>query len=191
MLLDTAVRGVAAVYLGADIYGPQGPTRRIDLVKSVSMNLGTCWTTRTRTVVVTATQMANAMLPASMRQNQTVPATWQMAVYDAQSRGEPAITPPVPILLYPFGAQCRACLRAASTDPRRSRYRPAACRRPWLARSQDKTKRPAVAGGAGLSGDQSQARRDHSRLKLLPSSVSTRLAKSGAAKAGSSSSTDQ
>ena len=63
------------------------------------MNLGTCWTSRTRTVEVTVTQMP--MLPASMRQNQKVPTAWQMAIDDARSRGEPAVTPPTPIPLLP------------------------------------------------------------------------------------------
>jgi hypothetical protein len=42
---------------------------------------------------------------------------------------------------------------------------------------KDRRERPAVAGGArGWRGDQSALRRDHSKLKVLPSSVSTRLA---------------
>lgn len=117
MLLHSSVRGVAAVYLGANIYQQQGPAQRPDLVTQVCIHeLGH---------LLDLTHLdggndayVNAMLPASIRQNQTVQAAWQLAVSDAQSRGEPEYQPPNPMLFYPFGAQCRACLRAASTDLR-------------------------------------------------------------------------
>jgi hypothetical protein len=58
------------------------------------------------------------MLPASLRQNQDLAIAWDKAIADAKSRGEPLLHRPSALVYLPFNAQCRACLRAATTDIR-------------------------------------------------------------------------
>ena len=116
-LLDTRWRGVAAVYLDADLYRPYGPAQRPDLVAQICIHeIGHLFN-------LTHTDgsegdYSNAMEASTSRLHQEIDIAWKAALVDATNRGESPLETPDPTIYYPFNAQCRANLRAATDDPR-------------------------------------------------------------------------
>jgi hypothetical protein len=116
MLLDP-MRGIAAVYMGAKIYGPGGPASRPDLLAQVCIHEVGHMLDLTHADAA-GDPYCSAMQQANDRMQQSLPIAWAGALHDAAARGEPLIRQPNPTLYYPFSVQCRACLRAAAGDPR-------------------------------------------------------------------------
>jgi hypothetical protein len=121
-LIDPSIRGVAAVYLDAYLYGPQGPAQRLDLVAQICIHeLGHLFDLTHEDGTQTPTGgsfYANAILPSSYRLKQAVADAWPVAVAEAQTAGEPPFVPTGPVFYYPFNQACRSHLRSASQDPR-------------------------------------------------------------------------
>jgi hypothetical protein len=114
-LLNRA-RGICAVYFGASSFQTPSPFKRLDLVVQVLVHEVGHLLNLVHGDTALSTH-ADALMPTSDRQRQLPADAWRAAVADAAARGEPPIAAPLPTLAYPFGAQCRACLRAAATNP--------------------------------------------------------------------------
>jgi hypothetical protein len=121
-LIDPSVRGVAAIYLDAYIYAPDGPARHPDLITQVCIHeIGHLLDlTHEDGMQVPPGRPAysNAILPSSFRLRQPLPNAWAGAMAEAQAIGEPMQLPSPPVFNYPFNLACRNNLRSANTDPR-------------------------------------------------------------------------
>lgn len=109
------MRGICAVFLGANTFQTPNPESRMDLVVQVMVHeLG-----HLMDLTHGDDQGAgypSAMTPTEERLPYSPMEAWKAALTDAASRGEPVINPPKPVIYYPFGTLCRACLRQASLD---------------------------------------------------------------------------
>lgn len=114
-LLNRA-RGICAIYFGASSFSTPSPFDRLDLVVQVLIHEVGHLLNLTHGDAFSSGH-SDALMPTSDRQRQLPSEAWALATADAASRGEPQIAVPVPTLAYPFGAQCRACLRDAATNP--------------------------------------------------------------------------
>ncbi|RZL04169.1 MAG: hypothetical protein EOP36_01670 [Rubrivivax sp.] len=114
LLNDT--RGLCALFLGASSFQTPSPYNRVDLVAQVLIHEVGHLLNLTHGDAY-GYGHSDSMMPTTDRQQQTPLAAWQLAAADAAHRGEPALLIPSQIYTYPFGAQCRACLRAGATNP--------------------------------------------------------------------------
>ena len=115
-LLNRA-RGVCAVFFGANSFQTPSPFERLDLVVQVLIHEVGHLLNLTHGDGYASGGYADALMPTSDRRWQLPIDAWRHAVADAAARNEPPIAAPIPTLTYPFGAQCRACLRYAATNP--------------------------------------------------------------------------
>lgn len=109
------MRGIAAVYTNASIYGPGGAASRLDILAQICIHeLGHMLDL---THGDASGAYPNAMLPSSQRMIPSSPGpAWTAAAAEAHFYGEPAVPQPNPTNFYPFNAQCRSNLRAASNN---------------------------------------------------------------------------
>ena len=114
-LLNRA-RGICAIYFGASSFHTPSPFDRDDMVVQVLIHEVGHLLNLTHGDAFSSGH-SDALMPTSDRQRQLPAEAWALAAADAAARGEPQISAPVPTLAYPFGAQCRACLRDAATNP--------------------------------------------------------------------------
>ena len=117
MLFDKSIRGVAGIYLDANLYGAQGAEERADLVSQICIHELGHLLNLTHCDGAKSTYM-NAMVQSTERIRQRVEVAWRLAIVDAARRLEPPLLVPSSMIYYPFNAHCRANLRAASHDPR-------------------------------------------------------------------------
>jgi hypothetical protein len=115
MLLDPQCRGVAAIFLSAYIFQTDGGPEP-DVICQVCIHEIGHLLSLTHTDCKNDSY-ASAMSPAASRQVQTTQQAWAMAMADMKMRSEEVLSPPDGPSYYPFGAQTRACLRAAGSDP--------------------------------------------------------------------------
>lgn len=110
-------RGVCAVFFGANSFQTPTPGQRLDLVAQVLIHEVGHLLNLTHGDAFASGGYADALMPTTDRQRQLPVDAWRQAVADAAARNEPPLSAPVPTLTYPFGAQCRACLRDAANNP--------------------------------------------------------------------------
>lgn len=115
-LLNRA-RGVCAVFFGANSFQTPSPFQRLDLAAQVLIHEVGHLLNLTHGDAYASGGYADALMPTTDRQRQLPIDAWKRAVADAAARNEPPISIPAPTLTYPFGAQCRACLRDAAANP--------------------------------------------------------------------------
>jgi hypothetical protein len=115
--LMTRDRGVCALFLRATSFQTPSPDARGDLVAQVLIHEVGHVMNLTHGDAYKSGGCSDAVMPTTDRQSQLPEDAWREAIEDAASRGELPLVAPVPTLIYPFGAQCRACLRAAAKDP--------------------------------------------------------------------------
>ncbi|SIR50697.1 hypothetical protein SAMN05880557_11284 [Pseudacidovorax sp. RU35E] len=115
--LMTRDRGVCALFLGSTSFQTPSPEARGDLVAQVLIHEVGHLMNLTHGDAYKSGGCSDAVMPTTDRQSQLPEDAWREAIEDAASRGELPLVAPVPTLIYPFGAQCRACLRAAAKDP--------------------------------------------------------------------------
>lgn len=119
-------RGLCALYLGAGSFQTPSPFKRLDLVAQVLIHEVGHMLNLTHGDSY-GYKHSDAMMPTLERLQQAPLPAWQVAVADAASRQEVPLQIPSPTYYYPFGAQCRACLRDAETNPQwwpwRTRFR--------------------------------------------------------------------
>lgn len=119
-------RGLCALFLGANSFQTPSPFKRLDLVAQVLIHEVGHMLNLTHGDSY-GFGHSDSMMPTLERQQQAPLAAWQAALADAALRHELPLQIPSPTYYYPFAAQCRACLRAAATDPRwwpwRSKFR--------------------------------------------------------------------
>lgn len=109
-------RGISAIFLGAPTFRSPSPERRPDLVTQVLIHEIGHMMDLTHDDDVDA-GYSSAMLQTIVRLRSTPVDAWRAAQIDMKARGEAAATP-LPTDYYPFGRECRACLREASRDAR-------------------------------------------------------------------------
>lgn len=112
-LLDR-MRGICAVYLGASSFRVPTLDEKLALVIQVMIHEIGHMLDLVHDFTL-GSGYSEAMLSTSDRLMQPAAQAWDLAIAKAQQRGE-ALQRPDPILYYPFGDLCRACLFDAATN---------------------------------------------------------------------------
>jgi len=115
-LYDTKYRGVAVVYTDVDLYGSGGAASSPGLMAQVCVHeIGHMFDLTHG--LAQQSNYASCMSPASIRQHWTLRDAWNGAIAEAQLHGEPPITMPTSLRIYPFNGACRHELTSVLANP--------------------------------------------------------------------------